>query len=295
MAIKTHHNASTKAAPLYSQMGFSGSKQQDPIKRVEKDITAFNPDIDNNGGSLYNNEEFSIVHKFENDDEKQRRRNEEDGYGDVSDAERMITQDYYFYSTYDDSDDWSYYDEDIFVPPHYTADDSYIGRDGETYTPILDENGEVAYLDADNRCVMDKGGLASTTPAKVNDDLIDSAQAYNITYAVDAQGNETKRSANDANFQKALTDIDNKATKLPYQLDMVDRIAAEVTGANNFKSTASSGIQTDVKPTESFSAAASPETKPKSVVFKKDNEPLPWEKKPTADVAANSPQFGLTA
>ena len=141
---------------------------------------------------------------------------------------------------------------------------------------------------------MNSGGLGASAPAQVNDDLIDSAQAYNITYAVDAQGNETKRTAEDANFQKALANIDNNATKLPYQLDMTDRIAAEVTGANNFKSNSSSGIQTAVKPTESFTAAASPETKQKSVVFK-DNEPLPWSKKPTADVAANSPQFELTA
>lgn len=278
---------------INSRMGFNGSKQKDPVKRAEKDLTTFNPDINNNGGSLYNFEEFSIVSKYKTEQEKQRDENEKNGYGDVTDSELMIYQDYRYYEAFHSSNDWQF-DQDIFVPLHYTAGDSYVGHDGKTYTPILDEDGEVTYLDSDDSCVMDKGGLSSTTPTKVNDDLIDKDQAYNINYKVDAQGNETQRSKADADFQLALTRIDNQYTKLPNQLDATDRIAAEVTGSNNFKSTTSSGIQTAVKPTESFSAAASPETKQKSVVFK-ESEPLPWANKPAADTAANNPQFGLSA
>lgn len=289
MGIKTHHTTDTKPVILRTQMCFNGSQQQDPIQTAEQnDMTTYNPYINHNGGILYINGEFSIVHKdLESDEAMQRRKNIEDGKGPYTDAELMLLQDSCF-SIYDNSSDWlaapSKYDEKTYEQ-YNTHYDDYID---------MVKSGEI--IDDGASCRMGNPAMGdSISGDQVNDDLIDDAQAYNINYAVDTQGNETKRSANDAKFQKALTDVDNQAIKLPYQLDMVDRIAAEVTGASNFKSTASSGIQTDVKPTESFAAAASPEAKPKSVVFKKDSEPLPWANKPTADVPANSPQFVLSA
>lgn len=171
----------------------------------------------------------------------------------------------------------------IVAPPDFTIGNSVVGRDGKSYVAILDQEGKTAYFDTGESCVMNKGGLSPTTPAKVNDDLIDKDQAYNITYKVDAQGNETRRTAEDADFQLALTRMDNQHTKLPYQLDMIDRIEAEVTGSTSFKSAAPVEIKTDKKPADPFTTAAIDDTTPaasKSIMFKA-REPLPWEKQPT--------------
>ncbi len=134
MAITVNQPVSNKPAKsllpaMNFRMGFDGSKQLDPIQKVERDMTSFNPDIDHNGGSLYNSEEFSIVHKFESEGDKQRRVNEEDGYGEITNAQFMIIQDYYFFETYnEDTSDWlseQLYEEEIY-DRYNTYSDDYI-------------------------------------------------------------------------------------------------------------------------------------------------------------------------
>jgi len=261
-----------------------------PFYRAEKNLTRLNPDI-KPGEELYDPETFSIVHKYQNDAEKKEEERKEKGgltdlelYQAITFAINSIS----YPPTYLSVEQPSY---KIVVPPNYTAGAKFSGSDGKSYTPILDESGKTAYLDSFASCVMNVGGWSATTKPMANDDLISKSQIYNITFKVDDKGNETRRTHEDANFQLAMTRIDNKYTVLPYQLDGVNRFYAEMAGSNTFKSAAPSGIKTDTKPAEPFASAvaatdAAPAAK-KSIMFKA-REPLPWEKSP---VAANAPVF----
>lgn len=262
-----------------------------PFYRAEKNLTRLNPDI-KPGEELYDPETFSIVHKYQNDAEKKEEERKENGGLTDFELHQAITfaiNNISYPPTYLSVEQPSY---KIVAPPNCTAGQKFTGSDGKSYTPILDkESGKVAYYDSGASCVMNLGGLSATTPPMVNDDLISKSQIYNITFKVDHQGNETRRTPEDANFQLAMTRLDNKYTVLPYQLDGVNRFYAEMAGSNTFKSAAPSGIKTDTKPAEPFASAvaatdAAPAAK-KSIMFKA-REPLPWEKSP---VAANAPVF----
>lgn len=270
----------------YIRSSLQAFAANDPVQE-EQDLD-INPDI--RPKDVLRIRTHRIVDKYETEEEKQEAERQENGgltNLELHEAVALAINSIY-YPTPDPYLSVEQSSYKIIVPPDYTAGTKFAGSDGKNYTPILDESGKVAYFDTGASCVMNKGGLSATTPPMVNDDLIDKSQAYNITYKVDAQGNETRRSAEDANFQLAMTRMDNQYTKLPYQLDMVDRITAEVSGATTFKSAAPSGIKTDAKPAEPFtSAVTATDAAPaatKSIMFKA-REPLPWDKKTVAATA----------
>lgn len=128
MAIPTHHYSATNKqdyqpallAAINVMMGFDATKQHDPVKKAERDMISLNPNIDNNGGSLYNSEEFCIVTKFKSEDEIQRDENRRSGYGDITNAERIILQETSFYDFYEDyEDDWLEDDNHYGYPDEY--------------------------------------------------------------------------------------------------------------------------------------------------------------------------------
>ncbi len=116
-------------APLpsvQSIMGFRSGEHCDPVTRAERNMTALNPNIDNNGGSLYNNEAFCIVYRYETSIEQQCRENYANGKGYIPDVQEYILEQSSFYNTPDD--DWyasRAYDEETYES-YRTYYDPYI-------------------------------------------------------------------------------------------------------------------------------------------------------------------------
>lgn len=134
-------------APLpsvQSIMGFRGEKHCDPVKRAERDMTALNPNIDNNGGSLYNNEAFCIVYRYETQIEQQCRENYANGKGYIPDAQEYISEQSCFYNDTSD-DDW-------YVSPTYDEETyKFYGTYSDDYIKTV-EDGEM--IDDGATCSM---------------------------------------------------------------------------------------------------------------------------------------------
>lgn len=248
----------------------------DPVLlRLENAERNGSPDIDNSGrGALrVRNTAQEINAIYETEDDKKQAERDRNGGLTKTEENRAIA--------------WLYHTDPIadivITAAGYTAaKESYIGRDGQKYTEVYDETGKLAYLDNGTMCVRATGGLSATTRAKANDDLIDDTQKFNITYKVDANGNATERTPGDANFQLAMTRMDNQYTKVPLQINGIDRIIADVTGATAFSSAAPVGIITNIAPAKPFSAASAPTNAfagdaPQSIMLA---SPQPWEKQP---------------
>lgn len=82
----------------------------DPVPRADKDGTSFNPNINNRGGSLYNQEAFSIVRTHETEKERQERENKEEYGYEATDVELAIQNECRF-DTYKENS-WEAYDWD---------------------------------------------------------------------------------------------------------------------------------------------------------------------------------------
>ncbi|HAJ90664.1 MAG TPA: hypothetical protein DCM27_06600 [Rhodospirillaceae bacterium] len=258
----------------------------DPVLlRLENAERNGSPDIDNSGrGALrVRNTAQEINAIYETEDDKKQAERDRNGGLTKTEENRAIA--------------WLYHtdpiaDIAIITAAGYTAaKESYIGRDGQKYTEVYDEHGKLAYLDNGTMCVRATGGLSATTRAQANDDLIDDTQKFNITHKVDADGNSTERTPEDANFQLAMARMDNQYTKVPLQINGIDRIIADVTGATAFSSAAPVGIITNIAPAKPFSAASAPTN-----AFAGDTSqsimlatPQPWEKQPGKLPAPLSP------
>lgn len=259
----------------------------DPVQEILEDRQAKgSPYIDNSGREVLRvrNPAFELVDSYMTVDQKLEAERQENG--GLTHQEAQAQQYAMLFHLYEAPTANSSNVRVVTPPPGHTLGATQVGRDGRKYIPVLDEQGKVAYFDDGMSCVMNKGGLAATTPADVNDDLIDDSQKFNITYKVDAKGNKTERSPEEANLQLALTRMDNEYIKLPMQLDMVDRIINKVSkdAANeaSFGSSVSSGIVASITPSEPFSAAVTGTDAPaasKSIMFA-NKAPAPWAKAP---------------
>lgn len=294
-------------SPMRTRMGFT-RQYKDPIaEKIELAEQIGSPDIDNSGrGCLrVRNHQNAIFDPYLSA--------EENAENDAK--QRMTSAELYYYEfcglsedvaasrAYEATKDLSGY-EDLYdyrdyypqVPYDCYAGESFAGKNGEIHTNIYGADGELLYVDTPFSCQFPKaGGAGSTheagTPEHIeelatlgvamNDDLIDADQQFAIEYNIQADGTVTKRSEEDQSLQTALARIDNQYTKLPYQLDMIDRIVAEVSreglASNDPKFTTAAGspvAQPDASPTTDFAAAASPVSSPaaqtKSVVFRTD-------------------------
>lgn len=273
----------------------------DPVragKAENKDSLTINPlNIDNSGRDVLRprNYAYEMVDPYLTVDKKEALEREEyNGLTKQEATEREYAVTMHIYETSANSGPLI-----VTAPVGYSVGNTQVGRDGRKYTMVHDETGKIAYVDDGLSCTMYKGGLSASTPAMVNDDLIDDAQKQNIKYKVvfDKDGNAStvERTPEEADFQLAMARIDNQYTKLPFQLDMIERITADVAhqAANEaqFGSVAPSGISTNVAPAVPFSTAVAAIDGPspsKSIMFA-NKAPAPWEKAPEPAAPAPAP------
>lgn len=281
--LKTH--AKELTTPRVTQDGLPYTRPSrlafaanDPIAEIlaAKELKG-SPDIDNSGRGLLRvrNHAFEINDIYQNSQEKEQEEREHNG--GLTDFEvfqnTVLTLNNIYYPVTSPSV--------TLVASGYSVGKSHIGNDGNKYTAIHDETGRVAYYDNGTMCVANKGGLSPTTPPMVNDDLIDDSQKFNITYKIDKDGNQVERTPEEADFALIMTRIDNRHTKLPLQLNAIDRMIADATGATRFSSTVPSGITAEIAPSDPFAAAVSATGAPaaeKSIMFKTSRAPASWER-----------------
>lgn len=168
------------------------------------------------------------------------------------------------------------------APAGYSVGYSLKGNNGTSFTAIHDQTGKLAYYDTGKSCVMPSVALAAATPAARNDGLIDAGQSFNINYKI-KDGKVLPKTAEESALALTLARIDNNATKLPSQLDMIERITDQVvreatentlrkdiTKGGTFSSSIDSGIKTDLRPSTPFETAIFGITKPdpsRSIMF----------------------------
>jgi|GEM_PF-6865040 len=138
---KNLQNPTEPSAVINSRMG---SKPRDNALREEKSMTAFSPNINNNGQSIYRFEENCLVHTYEPEAETQRRENIDAGLGDYDDTELYIQQQYSFHDWddgwgWDDDHDWEYV-EPIDV---YDQDGNYSWTDNGTSCVFNPQSGNL--------------------------------------------------------------------------------------------------------------------------------------------------------
>lgn len=158
------HQALHLASPIDSHMGYSGLGRHDPVQRAERDMTILNPHIDNNGGSLYNLETFCIVHRYEPEEDKQRRENAESGRGYVTDSQIAISQDYSFYTSYWDDGYDDYYDScyfDGYYDDDYDYDYECDEDDMECSIQMMEEDED---FDEDSTYLMNSVEMGDCLP-----------------------------------------------------------------------------------------------------------------------------------
>lgn len=272
-------NGATPVRPTTSRMGYSSYGRSDPLaEKIETEELQGGTAIDNTGRGVLRirNPHFEINDKYATTAEiENEERLENGGLTDIE-MERQV---YYaeiaeersedFFEEFCAAQERNYFERTYSEDSLYKTGATQIGLDGKEYTAIYDkESGELMYYDdGEFSCINPEATVLGNT---INNDLIDADQNYNINYKVDADGTVTERTAEEKQFQTALTRMDNEATKLPLQLNMVDRIIEDVSrqtpAANDpsFSSAAEPPISSPVKASTAFntSAAAPAEAEP---------------------------------
>jgi hypothetical protein len=168
----------------------------------------------------------------------------------------------------------------IMMPAGYTAGKTITGNDGQQYIEMRDSvTGEVVSHLGNSMCMSVDSDVFNPLKATTKS-LRDEADHFEINYKFDADGKAIPRTESEKAFREMMVDLDNGATKLPSQLNMITIITNDALAASNpkFQSAAKTAIETPVTPVENFSGAASAQTTPvQSVVFKTgSNKPAPW-------------------
>jgi len=180
------------------------SPKCDPVSQAERDMTALNPNIDNNGGALYNNEAFCIVHRYETEQEEQIRENEEKGIGSCTNAEAYIIQECSFFELYDE-DEWFLDEDEVFEYDEDTY--SFYGTTSDQYiTSVL--SGEI--IDEENMCKMGTPEIGSSVAAdQLQNDDTDTSQEAGLDTKTDADADNTYVAQVDPDeLDPALADAD---------------------------------------------------------------------------------------
>lgn len=118
-------------------------RQKDPIPAEERDKTSFNPDIDNNGGSIKNMGTGGF-NKYATEKERQECENEQDGLGARTDVEVAIMMECRFDAIYDDwEDDFNQDDWDVDIQEVSELEDFL----DNSFTLSIPESGIGASID----------------------------------------------------------------------------------------------------------------------------------------------------
>ncbi len=133
MSVTNSKPAIQQRPAVQQTMGFT--PRRDPIPCADKDLLGRDPTKIKHNGGIDSQEAFCIVHKYETEDEKQKRENiEEYGY-EATDVQLSI-QNECFYSGYDDGWGSSFaYDQDTY---------DYYGTYSDAYIEMV-ESGEVVH------------------------------------------------------------------------------------------------------------------------------------------------------
>jgi|GEM_PF-6328882 len=232
---------------------------QDPIgKRLRDREMNGSVDIDNTGRGVLEilNPAFLLNYKY--GDVTERETIERQANGGMTNQELGR----FYFNEAHSHDYHSSFNSPIIVPPQYKVGEKVTGNDGKSYTQVLDKvTGQVAYFDDGFSCV-------NPNSAKLNPDfrtsesLRDEGQIFSIQNNVNADGSITPKTATEAAVAAMFVDMDNRAIKLPYQLDMIKIISNDITGV-------------PVSNDPVFGESNKP-TNP-SVMFKANKSPAPWE------------------
>ena len=184
----------------------------------------------------------------------------------------------------------------IVIPAGYAAGKTITGNDGKQYVEMRDSvTGEVVSHLGNSMCMSVDADVFNPLKATTKS-LRDEADHFEINYKFDADGKAIPRTESEKAFREMMVDLDNSATKLPSQLNMITIITNDALAASNpkFQSAAKTAIETTVAPVENFSGAASAQTTPvQSVVFKTGtNKPAPWAM-PAVQIDGPKPEFQL--
>jgi len=146
MSVTNSRPAIQQRPAVQQTMGFT--PRRDPIPRTDKDLLARDPTkIDHNGG-IDSQEAFCIAHKYETEDEKQKRENiEEYGY-EATDVELSIQNECRF--DYYEDNSWEAYDWDEPI----ILQEPVIVQYGE--------NPDEYYLDNGASCIFPQGGTGAS-------------------------------------------------------------------------------------------------------------------------------------
>lgn len=269
-------------------------------KRGDGDFSA-SPDIDNSGRGILKirNVAWELNDKYAGLGDLNIQRIENGGFTNAEEArfQFSVTQAIYHptgsaYETFFSPASWSS-SINIAMPAGYSTGKTITGNNGQQYIEVRDsKTGELEYLLGQHSCMMANADafnpLYKTTKSLRND-----ADHFEINNKI-VDGKVVPRTESEKAFKETMIDFDNRATKLPNQLDMITIITNDVLAENDakFQSVANADIKTSVAPAANFSGVADGVTTPvQSIILKPDAKTTPW----VMPTAQNEPRFALEA
>ena len=269
-------------------------------KPGDSDFSA-SPDIDNSGRGILKirNVAWELNDKYAGLGDLNIQRIENGGFTDAEEArfQFSVTQAIYHptesaYETFFRPASWSS-SVNIAMPAGFEAGKTITGNDGQQYIEMRDsETGKVDIILGQYSC-MSANADAFNPLYKTTKSLRDEADHFEINNKI-VDGRIVPRTESEKAFRETVIDLDNRATKLPNQLDMITIITNDVLAENDakFQSAANADIKTSVAPAANFSDVADGVTTPvSSIILKPDAKTTPWAM-PTAQ---NEPRFALEA
>lgn len=248
------------------------------------------PDIDNSGRSVLRvrNVAWELNDKYAASGDLNIQRIENGGFtnAEVARLQFSVAQAIYHptepaYETFFRPASWSSSSVDIVIPAGVVAGKTITGNDGKQYIEMRDsETGKVDILLGEHSC-MAANADAFNPLYKTTKSLRSDNDHFEINNKIDADGRSVPRTESEKAFRETAIDLDNRATKLPNQLDMITIITNDVLAENDakFQSAAKADIKTPVAPTSNFSDASEGATAPvQSVVLDPNTKPAPWVK-----------------
>lgn len=257
---------------------------KDVLSRTKRDNGDFSvsPDIDNSGRGVLKirNVAWELNDKYVASGDLNYQRIENGGFTNAEEARLQfsVTQAIYHPTEFVDETffspvSWSS-SVSIVMPEGSVAGKTITGNDGQQYIEMRDSiTGDVNILLGQSSCMMANSDVFDPLK-RTTQSLRDEADHFEINYKIGADGKAVPRTENEKAFKETMVDFDNRATKLPNQLDMITIITNDVVAANNpkFQSAANPNIKTPVAPAANFSDTAPV----KSVVLKPEAKPASW-------------------
>lgn len=244
------------------------------------------PNIDNSGRGVLKvrNNSWEINDKYAQPGDLNFQRSENGGLTNVEVQRSIYSANHAIYnpSPFIAPLSWSS-SVNVAMPAGYSAGKTITGNDGKQYVEMRDsQTGELVSHLGQYSCMSANADVFNPLKATTKS-LRDNDQHAEINYKIGADGQLLRRSESEIAFREMMVDLDNSATKLPNQLNMIRIITNDTLAANNpkFQSAAQSDIKTPVAPSEIFSNPV-----PVQPIMLKPNAPVaPWQ------IAQNDPKF----